>query len=382
MPDRLYLDHNATSPMRPEVREAMLDALAAPRNASSVHAEGRAAKALIESARKTIADRIHAPIESVIFTAGGTEADTLALTGLVRSGPKVRRLFISAVEHSAVSATADALRHEVDAVETVPVTEAGVLNLEALEQRLNAYDQDRDGPFLLAVMLANNETGVIQPIADLAPLVWKAGGYLFVDAVQAFGKIEIDFSALGADALALSAHKAGGPQGVGALVVKPGLAFEPLLRGGGQELSRRAGTENVAAISGFGRLAEVAEPSAYAALGDIRNAIEVGLSEGVRVWGQHAPRLPNTTCFSAPGFLSETQVMVMDLAGLAVSAGSACSSGKVKPSPVLAAMGAGDQDTKSSLRVSLGWDTPGDAAERFLAAWSREYQRILERSAA
>ncbi|MEM7740826.1 MAG: cysteine desulfurase family protein [Pseudomonadota bacterium] len=382
MPDRLYLDHNATSPLRPEVREVMLEALSAPRNASSVHAEGRAAKAMVEGARKKIAARVNAPVESVIFTAGGTEADTMALTGLVRGGPKVRRLMVSAIEHSAVTATAEALGAEIDHRETVPVTEAGVLDLAALEQRLGAYDEAKNGPFLLSVMLANNETGVIQPIADIAPMVWKAGGYLFVDAVQGFGKIDIDFSVLGADAIALSAHKAGGPPGVGALVVKPGLALAPLLRGGGQELSRRAGTENVAGIAGFGALAEAAEPSAYAELSTLRDAIEQGLPEGVRIWGKGAARLPNTSCFSAPGFQSETQVMVMDLAGLAVSSGSACSSGKVKPSPVLKAMGAGEAEIQSSLRVSLGWDSPKDAAERFLSAWSREHQRVLERSAA
>lgn len=381
VPDRLYLDHNATSPIRPEVRDVMLDVLAAPCNASSVHAEGRAAKAVVESARKSIAGRINAPVESVVFTAGGTEADTLAVTGLVRGGPKVRRLFVSAIEHSAVIVTAAALHREVESVETVSVTPSGVLDVAALEKRLAAYDQERDGPFLLSVMLANNETGVIQPIAEIAPLVWKAGGYLFVDAVQGFGKVDIDFSALGADAIALSAHKAGGPPGIGALVVKPGLAFEPLLRGGGQELSRRAGTENVAAIAGFGKLADIAEPSVYDELARLRNAIEAGLPESVHVWGQAAPRLPNTSCFSAPGFQSETQVMVMDLSGLAVSSGSACSSGKVRPSPVLTAMGAGEAETKSSLRVSLGWDTPSNAAERFLTAWTAEHTRILQRAA-
>ncbi|MEO1656774.1 MAG: cysteine desulfurase family protein [Pseudomonadota bacterium] len=381
MPDRLYLDHNATSPIRPEVRDVMFDVLAAPCNASSVHAEGRAAKAVVENARKSIAGRINAPVESVVFTAGGTEADTLALTGLVRGGPKVRRLFVSAIEHSAVATTAQALAADVDAVETVPVTSDGVVDLAALEQRLATYDHQRDGPFLLSVMLANNETGVIQPIAEIAPLVWKAGGYLFVDAVQGFGKVDIDFSALGADALALSAHKAGGPPGVGALVVKPGLAFEPLLRGGGQELSRRAGTENVSAIAGFGKLADIAEPSDYASLAEIRDEIELGLPRDVRVWGVGTARLPNTVCFSAPGFQSETQVMVMDLVGLAVSSGSACSSGKVKPSPVLTAMGASDAETKSSLRVSLGWNTPPAAASRFLNAWTTEHTRIRQRAA-
>lgn len=378
VPDRLYLDHNATSPLRPECRDAMLDAMSAPRNASSVHAEGRAAKTTIEDARKALAEVISAPATSVVFTSGGTEADHTGLLGFVQGGPKVRRLFISAIEHPAV--TAAAAKSGLP-VETVPVTPDGVIDLAWLEQRLSGYDAQSEGPFLLALMMANNETGVIQPIKDAASLVRKAGGYTLVDAVQALFKVPIDFSTLGADMLALSAHKAGGPVGVGALVVTPGLGFAPLLTGGGQEENRRAGTHNAPAIAGFGALARTASVAAYHELVALRDAVEAGLPQGVTVYGQSAPRLPNTIALSAPGFLSDAQVMTMDLAGIAVSAGSACSSGKVKASGVLSAMGASADDAASALRVSFGWDTPADAAERFLAAWTSDYQRILSRAA-
>ncbi|GGY49732.1 cysteine desulfurase family protein [Parvularcula lutaonensis] len=376
--DRLYLDHNATSPLRPECRDAMLDAMSAPRNASSVHAEGRAAKQLVEKARKSIAGAISCPPTSIVFNSGGTEADHTAILGFARGGPKVRRLFLSATEHPAVPAAAEKSGLPV---ETVPVLKDGTLDLAWLEKRLGTYDPQADGPFLLCTMLANNETGVIHPVKEAAQIARKAGGYTMVDAVQALFKIEIDFSTLGADLLALSAHKAGGPVGIGALVVTPGLGFEPLLGGGGQEENRRAGTHNVPAIAGFGRLAEVASVSDYQALAGIRDRIEAGLPQGVTVHGQSAPRLPNTTCLTAPGFKSETQVMTMDLAGIAVSAGSACSSGKVKRSSVLGAMGVPEEEAATSLRISLGWDTPAHAAERVLTTWTTEFERISSRAA-
>ena len=373
MPERLYLDHNATSPLRPACRDAMLDAMTAPANPSSVHTEGRAAKRLVEDARIALAEAISAPPQSVVFTSGGTEADTTAIFGLARGGPKVRRLFLSAIEHAAVPAAA----HRTGLpVETMPVTADGTLDLESLERRLSAYDADKEGPFLLCLMLANNETGVIQPVAEAAALARRAGGYTLVDAVQALFKIEIDFASLGADILALSAHKAGGPVGVGAMVVTPGLAFEPLLGGGGQEENRRAGTHNVAAIAGFGALAKAASVSDYGRLATLRDRIEAGLPQGVAVMGQRAPRLPNTSCITVPGFPSQTQLMTMDLGGIAVSAGSACSSGKVKPSGTLVAMGVPEDEARCALRISTGWNTPDDAAERFLSAWTTEHARV------
>ncbi|MBB4657640.1 cysteine desulfurase family protein [Parvularcula dongshanensis] len=378
MADRLYLDHNATSPLRPQVREAMLAAMDAPRNASSVHAEGRAAKRLVEDARAKLAEILSAPRESVVFTAGGTEADNTGVLGMVGGGPKVRRLFVSAIEHEAVSVAAE---HAGVPVEIVPVTPQGALDLSWLGERLSSYDAETDGPFLLCVMLANNETGVIQPVAEAARLARRAGGYVLCDAVQALFKLPVDFSTLGADLLTVSAHKAGGPVGVGALVVTPGLAFEPLLRGGGQEEYRRAGTHNVAAIAGLGALCDVASLDDYARLEALRDEIEAGLPPEATVWGRGAPRLANTLCLSAPGFRSETQVMAMDLSRVAASAGSACSSGKVRPSPVLRAMGASEAEAGSALRISMGWDTADDAPARFLAAWNKEYERIARRAA-
>jgi cysteine desulfurase len=378
MPDRLYLDHNATSPLRPECRDAMLEAMDAPRNASSVHAEGRAAKQIVEAARRRLADAVGCPPTSVVFTSGGTEADHTGILGLARGGPKVRRLFLSATEHAAVPAAA---AQSGLPTETVPVLDDGTLDLAWLDKRLSGYDAEAEGPFLLCVMLANNETGVLNPVREAAQIARRAGGYTLVDGVQAVFKLPLDFSTLGADMLALSAHKAGGPAGVGALVVTPGIGFEPLLGGGGQEENRRAGTHNVPAIAGFGRLAEAVSLSDYQALAEIRDRIEAGLPQGVTVHGQSAPRLPNTICFTAPGFKSETQVMAMDLSGIAVSAGSACSSGKVKRSGVLTAMGVAEDEAAASLRISLGWDTPPDAAERFLTAWTSEFQRISSRAA-
>jgi len=378
MANRFYLDHNATSPLRPACRDAMLDAMSAPRNASSVHAEGRAAKQLVEGARKKLAASISCPPTSIVFCSGGTEADHTGIFGFARGGPKVRKLFVSAIEHPAVSAAA---AKSGLPIETVPATPDGIINLGWLGERLSTYDPATEGPFLLCLMLANNETGIIQPVREAAAIARKAGGYTLVDAVQALFKIDIDFSTLGADMLALSAHKAGGPVGIGALVVTPGLGFDPLLAGGGQEENRRAGTHNVPAIAGFGALAEAASVTDYQRLAPLRDSIAGGLPDSVTVYGQSVSRVPNTVCLTAPGFASEAQLMTMDLAGFSVSAGSACSSGKVKRSGVLHAMDVSDEHASCALRVSLGWDTPDEAAEAFVIAWNSEYNRILSRAA-
>ena len=382
MPDRLYLDHNATSPLRPEIREAMLDVMEGAHNPSSTHAEGRAAKKILEDARGVIAEMLRAPKEGVVFTSGGTEAVNMALQGAVQGPAKIRRLMLSAIEHDAVKASARAQKEHGIEVEMIPVTRDGIIDLAFVEDRLREYDLQKDGAFLLCSMLANNETGVIQPVEKLGLLVWPKGGYLFVDAVQGFGKLDVNFGQCGADLMAIGAHKVGGPVGVGALLMKPGLALSPLLRGGGQELSRRAGTENLAAITGFAKAAEIAQPGDYALLAAIRDRIEAGLSEDVIIWGKQSKRLPNTSCFSAPGFKSETQVMVMDLGGAAISAGSACSSGKVRTSGVLDAMGASDDQASSAIRVSLGWTNKQEDAERFLRLWTKECERIAGRTAA
>lgn len=382
MPDRLYLDHNATSPLRPEVRDAMLEAMDGAHNPSSVHQEGRAAKALLEKARNTVSQVLSVPKEGIIFTSGGTEADNLALSGMVHGPKQLKRFFISAIEHDAVTKMAQALSERGVAVETIPVDVKGVIKLDWLEQRLAEYDPDTDGAFLVCVMLANNETGVIQPVQQLGSHVWPKGGFVFVDAVQGVGKLAIDFDAIGADLMSIGAHKIGGPVGVGALVMKPGIPLAPLQLGGGQETYRRAGTENIASIIGLVKTLEVASPTEYADLAAIRDEIEQGLPQSIKIWGRDAKRLPNTSNFSAPGFKSETQVMVMDLAGIAISSGSACSSGKVRKSAVLTAMGATEEEANSAIRISLGWNTPADSAQRFLSAWQKEFDRISSRNAA
>ncbi len=379
---RVYLDHNATAPLRPEARAAMLAALDALGNPSSVHGEGRKARAIVEDARRAIVETVGCTANGVIFTSGGTEAANLAIHGAAEAG--ARRVLLSAIEHEAVRAPIAHLAERGVAVETIPVTGAGVIDIDWLESRLANYDAAEEGAFLLAVMLANNETGVIQPAARAADLVRAAGGRSLIDASQAFGKIPVDFIETGADFMVLSAHKFGGPLGAGALIVKPEVALAPVQRGGGQELRRRAGTENIPAIAGFGAAAQAAAeaPGAEAARA-VRDAIETAVRDlpGVKIWGADAERLPGTLCLSAEGFTSETQVMTCDLGGVAVSAGSACSSGKVNRSSVLAAMGASDAEAECALRVSAGWSSAPEDAAAFLAAWTPAYERKRERAA-
>ncbi|MEO1310655.1 MAG: cysteine desulfurase family protein [Pseudomonadota bacterium] len=378
---RVYLDHNATAPLRPEARAAMVAALDAGGNASSVHAEGRKARALVEEARSMIAEQAGATVNGVVFTSGGTEADNLAIRSAVASG--ATRIFLSAIEHDAVRAPAASLAERGDVVvETIPVLETGVVDLDWLERRLEGYNVDAEGAFLLCIMLANNETGVVQPAARASDIARAAGGRTLVDACQAFGKIPVDFIETGAEYMSLSAHKLGGPLGAGALLVKPELSVEPLLRGGGQELRRRAGTENAPAIAGFAAATKAAaeDGGAEAARG-VRDAIEAGLSDlpGVRVWGADANRLPGTLALTAEGFSSETQVMTCDLGGVAVSAGAACSSGKVARSAVLQAMGASEEEAECGLRVSAGWSSEAEDADAFLQVWRAGYARVTTR---
>lgn len=383
---RLFLDHNATTPLKPAVREAMIAAMAAG-NPSSVHEEGRKAKALVEAARADLARALDAPAEGIIFTAGGTEAIALAMTGMARREKEpARRLFVSGIEHSAVMKTAAMLAGEGLELEIIPTLSNGQADAEWLKSRIDAYNTENEGNFLVCLMLANNETGVIQNIQALTSAIFAKGGYLFVDAVQAVGKIQCSFNNLQADLMAVSAHKIGGPKGAGALLTKPAIPLAPLVTGGGQELGRRGGTENVIGLAGFAAAIREIDVQAFGRLAAIRDRIETGLQAmdipGLKVWGAGTARLPNTLCFSAPGFRAETQVMAMDLAGIAVSSGSACSSGKVAKSHVLAAMGASDEEAQSAIRVSLGWDTPDDAAERFLEKWSAAYARAARRSSA
>jgi cysteine desulfurase len=378
MSGRIYLDWNATTPLRHEAREAMAAVLDLCGNPSSVHAEGRRARKLVEDARALVAGAVGALTRNIVFTSGGTEANALALrSGLKRSSnPPIERLLASAIEHASVLAGG---RFAADAVSTVGVTRSGLIDLDRLRAALS------DGPAaLVSVMLANNETGAVQPVAEVAEIVHAAGGLLHVDAIQAFGKIRCDMATVNADLMTLSAHKIGGPKGVGAVVLADGLTgLQPLLRGGGQELNRRAGTENVTGIVGFGAAVKAAleglEGDAIR-LGGLRDRLESGLREtpGAIVFSDGATRLPNTTLFTVPGLKAETAVIGFDLAGIAVSSGSACSSGKVQPSHVLEAMGFGPEIAQGAVRLSLGWSTQGADIDCCLEAWRKLSGTLLK----
>ncbi len=371
--NRVYLDYNATAPLRPEARDALMAALDIG-NPSSVHEEGRKARALVEAARADIAALVGAPAETVIFTSGGTEACNLALGLRQAPSGEIKRLLVSAIEHSAVLAAA----HESGLpVEELPILTDGTLNLEALDAALAD-----DSPALVCVMLANNETGIIQPIADIAAKTRAHGSLLFCDAVQAAGKVEINLFALGVDALSLSGHKIGAPMGVGALVTRPAVVVPPQLIGGGQELGRRAGSENISGIAAFAAAAKAAQRDldAFQTLAGQRDAMEAGLQAAqpsIEIFGIGAPRLANTSCFALAGLNSETLVMALDLAGVAVSAGSACSSGKVSRSHVLAAMGVETHISKGVLRVSLGWQSQAEDTQKLIDEWSKLAGRAL-----
>lgn len=361
----LALDANATEPLRPEARAAVLAALDLPGNPSSVHAEGRAARRRLEDSRRLLATRFDTRPQDVVFTAGGTEANALAIRGLAAG----RRVLAGATEHPAV------LRAAPGAT-LLPVHPDGTIDLLALDAELAA-----GGPALVCLMAANNETGVLHPIAEAAELCRRHGALLHVDAVQAAGRVPIP---PGADSLALSAHKLGGAKGAGALLLmRPGLDPTPLIAGGGQERGRRGGTEPLPAIAGFAAAAQAAQPHAANRLATLRDAIEAAIAAAApeaRFPGRQAPRLANTTSILLPGVAAETQVIALDLAGVRVSAGAACSSGKVAASHVLTAMGFG-ADAGCAIRVSLPWNAPADAAERFVAAWTQMRGRVARRAA-
>jgi cysteine desulfurase len=373
MAERVYFDWNATAPLRSQARDALQEALALTGNPSSVHAEGRAARRLIEQAREEVAHLVGARPADVIFTSSGTEANVLALTPAIETTNEKRprdRLFMSAIEHSSVRAGG---RFSREAIEDLPVDAEGRLNLAALADTLSRASRP-----LVSVMLANNETGVIQPVAAAAAIAHAANGLLHVDAVQAAGRIACDIGALGADLLTLSAHKIGGPKGVGALVrASDDIHFaDPLIRGGGQERGLRAGTENVAGIAAFGAVSaaarhQLADEAAHMLA--LRNRLEAGvkaISPRVVIFGAGAERLPNTTLFALEGMKAEIAVIAFDLESVAVSSGAACSSGKVQPSHVLAAMGVSPA-LRGAVRVSLGWTTTEADIERLLDAWRK-----------
>jgi cysteine desulfurase len=383
MPDRIYLDWNATAPLRPKAREAMAAAWDLNGNPSSVHAEGRRARRLVEDARAAVARAVGALPRNVVFTSGGTEANALALTpGLRRdSAPPVERLLVSAIEHASVLAGGRFPTETIGMIGMISVTSSGLLDLDRLRATLQG------GPAaLVSVMLANNETGAVQPVAEAAEIVHAAGGLLHVDAIQALGKIPFDIKGLNADLLTVSGHKIGGSKGAGAVVLAEGVrGLEPLLRGGGQELGRRAGTENVAGIAGFGAAVRVAMGSLEndaIRLENLRNRLEKGLRQtpGAIVFSEDVPRLPNTTLFTVPGMRAETAVIGFDLEGIAVSSGSACSSGKVQPSHVLEAMGFGPKIAQGAVRLSLGWSTSSADIDRCLEAWRKLAGTLLKGS--
>jgi cysteine desulfurase len=372
----VYLDYNATAPIRPEAAEAVAHALRIGGNPSSVHARGRAARAAVELARVQVAALVGAPDEAVTFTSGGTESNALALESAFATG--VRRPLIGLAEHASAMENALASRN---VVEGWPVTADGVVNIDWLADRLKRWKAE-DGPVFAAMSLANNETGVIQPVAEAAALIHDAGGRLHVDATQGAGKIAVDIATLDADTLALSAHKLGGPQGVGALVSGPGAVLSRRLHGGGQERGRRAGTENVAGIVGFGAAASAAERDLphFAAQAVWRDAAQARIENAavVTVFGAKTERLPSVLCFATRGLDAERQVMALDLDGVMVSAGAACSSGKVTPSHVITAMGF-ESLAGHAIRVSGGWATTEDDWRRFADAWLAVHNRISAR---
>jgi cysteine desulfurase len=375
MTARVYLDWNASAPLRPVAREAMRAALELCGNPSSVHGEGRAARRLIEQAREDVATLVGADPRNVIFTSGGTEANALALSPSVEVGADKAqrdRLLVSTIEHPSVLAGG---RFASSAIEKLPVTPEGIVDLGALEQRLAAGSSRS----LVSIMVANNETGVIQPVAAAAEIVRRHGGLLHVDAVQAAGRMPLNIHDLGADLLTLSAHKLGGAKGAGALIKRDEALHiaDPLIRGGGQERGSRAGTENVAAIAAFGAAARECRTSLAAEtrqMAALRDRLETGLraeTPEAIIFGSQAERLPNTTLVAMPGGKAETLVIGFDLDGVAVSSGSACSSGKVAPSHVLAAMGVPAELARGAIRVSLGAATTETEIDRFLNVWQR-----------
>ncbi|HVY98807.1 MAG TPA: cysteine desulfurase family protein [Dongiaceae bacterium] len=361
MQPTVYMDWNATAPVLPAARAAMLAALEDCGNPSSVHGFGRRARKRVEDARSALAALVGAKVENVVFTASGTEANALMLANRGE-----RRLIVSAIEHDSVLKPALAA-----GAGTIDVGRDGVADLDHLKSLLAADAR----PALVSLMLANNETGVIQPVAEAAGIAHAHGALLHVDAAQAVGRVPVALDALGADFVTVSGHKFGAPQGVGALIAA-GAAPQivPLLQGGGQERSRRAGTENVPAIAGLGAAVAALEPMEAGEIGTLRDALErrlVASDPSATVFGGSARRLPNTSCFAAGEKSAETLVMALDLAGIAVSAGSACSSGKVKPSHVVSAMGFDRETASRAIRVSLGRGSTAEDIDAFFLAWQR-----------
>jgi len=384
---RVYLDYNATSVPRVAAKEAVAAAMMAPANASSVHTEGRAARAIVEDARHQLAVLIGAEPEAIFFTSGATESNATALSPELDLAGKAARfdvLLLSGVEHPAVRAGGS---FKSEQIEYVPVDSNGVIVLDALKQALATHKSAGRRAFV-SVMAANNETGVLQPLRAVADLVHAHGGVFHSDAVQVIGKIPFDLKESGADILSITSHKLGGPQGVGAVVTAHRDTRLPaIMRGGGQERGRRQGTESVAAIAGFGAAATEAGQTLTpegSRLGALRARIEEGIraiAKDAVIFGDRAARLPNTTFFAAPGIAAEVALIMLDLDGVALSAGSACSSGKSAASPTLQAMGVNSEIGRCAIRVTTGWNTTDADIEQFLRAWSKVYTSLNKRGA-
>jgi len=378
---RVYLDYNATAPLRPEARAATMAAMDVTGNPSSIHGEGRAARAIVEHARREVAEFVAVSSRGIVFTSGGTEAGNFALRPHHAGAAPIERLILSAGEHVCML---QGHRFAPDATQIAPLDPRGRLDLDVLEAMLAG------APVMLALQGANNETGVVQPVAEAAALVHARGGLVVCDSVQLAGRAVFDAAALGADFLMLSAHKFGGPKGVGALIAaRAGLAFgAPLLRGGGQERGARAGTENVAGIAGFGAAAQAAREdvaSEAPRLAGLRDRLEAHVREAAPdavFFGAGAPRLPNTSCFAVPRVAAGTLLMRLDLDGIAASSGSACSSGKVARSHVLAAMGVAPELAAGAIRLSLGWASTAADVARFAEVFPKAMENLRRKRGA
>jgi cysteine desulfurase len=383
--ERAYLDHNASAPLTDAARRAMLAALEADGNPSSVHAEGRAARRLVETARRQVAGLVGGKADHVFFTSGATEAAATLLTPEWRMGRaplRVSRLFVAAADHPCILCGG---RFPADAMTLLPVDREGLIDLAALEAALSAHHRET-GMAMVATHAANNETGVIQPVAEIGRIAKASGAILVVDAVQAAGRVPLDISDGSADFLILSSHKIGGPKGAGAIVGASDLLMPlPLVPGGGQEKGHRSGTENVAAIAGFGAAAQDAAATLCdddARLAALRGRLEAGLRAAAAdtvIFGEAAPRVANTVLFAVPGIKAETALIALDLAGVAASSGAACSSGKIAPSHVLQAMGTAQALIRGAIRVSLGRDSGEEDVEGFLRAWRKHLEALPKR---
>jgi cysteine desulfurase len=383
-----YLDHNATSPLRPESLSAMTHALGVAGNPSSIHGHGRAARAIVEESRGKIAELAGAKVDQLVFTSGATESNNLALSGAVEGSlaegeARITRLFVSTIEHSSVLATADRLAERFPwlRVSRLAVTSDGVIDLEGLRVAL----REGKGRTLVAVMAANNETGVVQPLAEVSKLVREANALLLVDAVPAAGKIALDFALC--DYMTLSAHKIGGPQGSGALIVREGTPLAPQLVGGGQQKGLRAGTENLSGIAGFGAAAHAVTDGEgeRARIVHLRDHFETGLKQAIPeavIFGMDQPRLCSTSCFAIPGLSAETALIGLDLDGVMMSSGSTCSSGKVSVSHVLAAMGVEENLASCALRASFGWSSSMEGVNAALQSLIKLRERARAKVAA